>query len=210
MRVGALHDYEDALVASHDLDLVTVDGRRLHLDVRRWLGSADAVDRGVLARCVGPTLDVGCGPGRLVGARAATGQVVLGVDIAAAAVELTARRGAPVLHRSVFDPLPGEGRWPTVLLMDGNVGIGGDPSRLLRRLRQLLATGGQLLVEVDPRPGVDEVLTVRFATEAAGPTFDWAVVGTDGLARHAERAGLRYVESESWASGGRSFVRLVR
>ncbi|MBN9619691.1 MAG: class I SAM-dependent methyltransferase [Actinobacteria bacterium] len=208
MRVGALRDYEDALTSSRDLDLVTADGRRLHLDVRRWLAPADAADGTVLRRCVGPTLDVGCGPGRLVGARAGTGQITLGVDIAAAAVELTARRGAPVLRRDVFDRVPGEGRWQTILLVDGNVGIGGDVGLLLRRLRDLLGPGGQLLVEADPRPDADEVLAVRFAGRPDDPAFDWAVVGGAALARHAARAGLRHVES--WESDGRSFLRLVR
>ena len=31
------------------------------------------------------------------------------------------------------DPMPGEGRWDTVLLADGNIGIGGAPVALLRR-----------------------------------------------------------------------------
>ena len=37
-------------------------------------------------------------------------------------------RGATVLQRDIFGPLPGEGRWGTALLFDGNVGIGGDPA----------------------------------------------------------------------------------
>ena len=41
--------------------------------------------------------------------------------------------GGPALVRSVFETLPGEGRWDTVLLMDGNIGIGGDPAALLGR-----------------------------------------------------------------------------
>ena len=57
--------------------------------------------------------------------------------------------GAQALRHSLFDPLPGEGRWATVLLMDGNVGIGGDPVALLARINQLLAPAGIALVEVD-------------------------------------------------------------
>ena len=44
-------------------------------------------------------------------------------------------RGVTGPARDVFDPLPGEGRWETALLADGNIGIGGDPVALLRRLR---------------------------------------------------------------------------
>ena len=84
----------------------------------------------------GPVLDVGCGPGRLVLGLAQRGTVALGVDPAPAAVALARSRGAPVLQRSVFDPLPGQGRWRTVLLADGNIGIGGDPEPAAAPLRR--------------------------------------------------------------------------
>src|SRR5204863_7462240 len=88
-----------------------------------------------LAAMAAPVLDVGCGPGRLVVGLARRGAVALGVDPAPAAVALARGRGAAVLQRSVFDPLPGHGRWRTIVLADGNIGIGGDPVRLLRRCR---------------------------------------------------------------------------
>ncbi len=63
------------------------------------------------------------------------------------AVSLTRAAGGVALHRSVFTHIPGEGRWDTVLLIDGNIGIGGDPIALLRRVRQLLAPTGCALIE---------------------------------------------------------------
>jgi hypothetical protein len=36
---------------------------------------------------------------------------------------LAGRGGAPALLSDVFEPLPGMGRWQTVLLVDGNVGL---------------------------------------------------------------------------------------
>ena len=84
----------------------------------------------------GPVLDVGCGPGRFVIGLAQRGTVALGVDPAPAAVALCRSRGAPVLQKSVFDPLPGQGRWRTVLLADGNIGIGGDPAAAAAPLRR--------------------------------------------------------------------------
>lgn len=86
----------------------------------------------------GTVLDVGCGPGRLVAELAARGRPALGIDVSEAAVAHTARLGGQALRRSVFEPLPGEGRWDTALLLDGNVGIGGDPAALLHRMAQLL------------------------------------------------------------------------
>ena len=52
---------------------------------------------------------------------------MLGVDISRTAVARVRQAGASALHRSVFDPLPGQGRWGTALLADGNIGIGGLP-----------------------------------------------------------------------------------
>ena len=73
----------------------------------------------------------------------------LGVDQSATAVALARRSGAPALRRDVFDPLPGTGRWHTVLLADGNVGLGGDPWRILRRAGELLRNGGCCVAEFD-------------------------------------------------------------
>jgi SAM-dependent methyltransferase len=210
MRQGALRPYEQALLSGRELTAVTGEGQRLRWDVGRWLAPINDADRTVLARCVGPTLDVGCGPGRFVHACATAGQIALGVDIAATAVELTARRGAAVLLRDVFERVPGEGRWQTVLLMDGNIGISGDPASLLARLGQLLAPRGQLLVEADPDETADQRLTVRLSDDtglAYGPAFEWALIGRIALARHAAVAGLRY--SGSWEADGRVFVRLT-
>ncbi|MFD4257143.1 class I SAM-dependent methyltransferase [Streptomyces sp. NPDC058534] len=123
------------------------DGWLLPLEVERWCAGADTVDLEVLDRCEGAVLDVGCGPGRLVAELAARGSTVLGIDVSEAAVAHTVRSGGQSLRRSVFEPLPGEGRWDTVLLMDGNVGIGGDPRALLARVAALLAPGGLLIAE---------------------------------------------------------------
>ncbi|MEO6882272.1 MAG: SAM-dependent methyltransferase, partial [Mycobacteriaceae bacterium] len=103
-------------------------GRRVELPVGRWLGGAAAtnadrvVDAAMLALCAGPTLDLGCGPGRLTAALAARGVAALGVDTSALAVRLTIARGGLALRRDLFGALPGHGRWAHVLLADGNVG----------------------------------------------------------------------------------------
>jgi hypothetical protein len=112
------------------------------------------------------------------------------------------------LLRNVFAPVPGEGRWPTVLLMDGNVGIGGDPRRLLARIARLLAADGRVIVETDPDPALDLVSTVRFAVGGlpVGPCFEWAEIGLDVLRRHAERVGL--YPADVWSADGRTFVTL--
>jgi SAM-dependent methyltransferase len=210
MKVGALAPYEGALAEAAPLQLVATDGRVLTLDIARYLADADAVDATVFGHCVAPVLDVGCGPGRVVHALAAAGIAALGVDIADLAVALTVQRGAPALVRSVFDRVPGEGRWPTVLVLDGNIGIGGDVSGLLRRLRSLMASGGRLIVEPTATAATDEVMSVRFRRHdrVQGEQFWWAVVDAAALIGHAERAGL--TSTAYWSAGGREFVRFER
>ncbi len=210
MQPGALAPYEDSLKAQTPLAVVDGDGRLIEFDVERWLAPVDDADRTVLARCThGPVLDVGCGPGRFVAALSAQGIVALGLDIADTAVALTRELGASALLRSVFDPAPAEGRWPTVLLMDGNIGIGGDPRRLLQRVRTLLAVGGQAVIEVSQSAPTERVLSLRFSRGGTpvGPVFPWAVVGLSALTRMADECG--YVLAESWSSGGRVFATLA-
>lgn len=190
------------------LFLRRADGWLLPLDVERWCAQADAADMEVLRRCEGAVLDVGCGPGRLVAALGARGRRVLGIDVSEAAVARTLRLGGQALRRSVFDPLPAEGRWGTALLIDGNVGIGGDPGALLDRMGQLLCPGGLLIVETVPGLDLDERVLVHVtdARGAAGTPFPWARLGTPALLRLAERTGWR--GTGQWTVGGRDFAAL--
>ena len=171
------------------------DGTVITLDVGGWSGPADAVEQRILADVSGPVIDLGCGPGRLVVALAERGIPALGVDASPSAVHQALQRQATALVRSVFDPLPGTGRWATALLFDGNVGIGGDPVRLLGRVSDLLARDGRALVETAP-PGVaSRSFPVRVERGAdRSPWFSWAQVGADDAADLADAAGLRQVD----------------
>ncbi|WUQ64170.1 class I SAM-dependent methyltransferase [Streptomyces canus] len=186
------------------------DGWLLLLELERWCAAADAADLEVLRRCEGAVLDVGCGPGRLVAALGARGRRVLGIDVSEAAVARTVALGGQALRRSVFESLPGEGRWGTALLIDGNVGIGGDPQALLDRMAQLLAPGGLLIAETVTDPDIDERVQVRVADArgATGNPFPWARLGSPALLRHAPRTDWAPVDQ--WTAGGRSFVSLRR
>jgi SAM-dependent methyltransferase len=211
-RLGAWggDPYARALAAGRGpLYLRRPDGWLLPLEVERWCAPPDTADTTLLRRCRGPVLDIGCGPGRLVAAVAAGGTPVLGVDVSPAAVERTKGAGGAVLCRSVFDRLPAEGRWGTALLADGNIGIGGDPHALLRRVRDLLAPGGRLLAEAAAYE-VDERLTVRVEDGYGrqGRAFPWARLGPAALRGAARATG--WTVAEEWASDGRRFAVLLR
>jgi SAM-dependent methyltransferase len=162
------------------------------LPMHRWAGLADASDEAVLALCRGPVLDVGCGPGRMSGHLAARGVEVLGLDVVPEAVAATRSRGASAMRGDVFDALPGHGSWACVLLADGNIGIGGDPVRLLRRVRRLLAADGRVVVDL-ALPGSGQlrhVLELECGGLRSAP-FPWTVLGPECLPGVAGAAGLR-------------------
>ena len=121
----------------------------LDLPVRRWFLPAGPAEHPALDRATGPALDVGCGPGRHLVALAERGVFALGIDISPVLLDVARARGANVLERSIFDRVPGASRWRTALLLDGNIGIGGDPVAF-SRVGELLAPDGRIIVEIEP------------------------------------------------------------
>jgi hypothetical protein len=112
-----------------------------------------------------------------------------------------------MVRRDVFARVPGEGRWSHVLLADGNIGIGGDPVRLLVRAAGLVAAGGTLLVETDPAPERNWRGTVQVCSASrCGPPTRWARVGAAVLSRLAASRGLTVLAERP---GSRAFVELA-
>jgi SAM-dependent methyltransferase len=200
--------YEEALAGRAAPVIEHADGSHIPLAVAGWLQAIPG-DLSILDRCAGPTLDIGSGPGRLTLALAERGIPTLGIDITPYAVGLAQSSGALVMLRDVFDRVPGTGRWATVLLADGNIGIGGDPTALLRRVAELLAPDGRALVELDPpgRPLRREQVRLRY-DGLTSAWFPWAYVGTDHIAEAAADTGLGSVET--WSAGDRWFAEITR
>ncbi|MEJ2871105.1 class I SAM-dependent methyltransferase [Actinomycetospora sp. OC33-EN08] len=200
----------DAALAGFSHRLVRTDGVVLPLAVQRWQDDADDRDGWLLERCTGATLDLGCGPGRLVVALADRGVPALGVDVSVQAIQRCLQRGAAVLHRDAFERLPGEGRWQHVVLADGNIGIGGDPVALLRRCRDLLTDTGTVLLELEPGAGLwqgaahlEREDIDDDAADTPPTRFPWAVLGPDAVDEVAAAAGLRVVERSGDDDGAR-------
>jgi SAM-dependent methyltransferase len=199
--------YEHALAGRARPEIEHADGSRIPLAVEGWLHASPG-DKSILDRCEGPTLDIGSGPGRLTVALAERGIPALGIDITPYAVGLARSSGALVMLRDVFDRVPGTGRWGTVLLADGNIGIGGDPAALLRRVGELLAPNGRALVELDPpgKPLRREQVRLCHAGSASA-WFPWAYVGADHITEVAVDAGLG--EAETWSVDNRWFASIA-
>ena len=189
--------------------LVMDDPFVMKLEVDRYMSAPSLAEYDLLRRAPSPVLDVGCGPGRHVLALTQSGRIALGVDVAPSAVDIAVRRGAPVLNRSIFERVPAAGRWASALLLDGNIGIGGNSHALLVRLGELLRRDGCVLAEVDA-PGIStRTLSVRIECgDRISSPIPWARVGVDDIADVAFSAGFHL--EEIWSAEERWFTHLKR
>ncbi len=205
--------YESALgdgrpLALADYHAVGEDGTRRRLPFERWLRRAADEEEQLLEWAVGPALDVGCGVGRHLVALTRRGVAATGVEISPRAVEIARARGADVVEGSIFD-LPEARGWGSALLLDGNIGIGGDPERLLARVAELLTPGGVALVELDPPRSETRMLRLRLeGPHDVSDWIPWAWVGADAIGPIAAGVGLAL--DDLWSTERRWFARLRR
>jgi SAM-dependent methyltransferase len=114
----------------------------------------------------GPVLDLGAGAGRASLYLHERGLPVTAVDASPGAVEVCRRRGVgDVRLGDVTDP-PADQPWAGVLLLCGNLGLGGSwegNRRLLSRLAELAAPGAVLVGDsVTPDGPARVVLRIRY------------------------------------------------
>ena len=180
------------------------------MDVSRWHADADVADLSLLRSVTGPVLDIGCGPGRMVRAAMDLGIEALGIDVSPTAIEVATESGLSVLLGSVFGELPLEGQWQTALLVDGNIGIGGDVTTMIVRCDELLAADGEIVVETHPDAWRDRTYTGRLVDTHGRQSdpFPWAEIGVDALIARAAAIGLG--SRQVWQLDGRTFCRLAR
>lgn len=192
-RIITVIEALDRAFVGEPCEVVLADGTSKTMPVARWKSAPSPADMALFVeQCTGPTLDVGCGPGRLSAALTEGGLHALGIDISPEAVRQTRARGAAALCHDVFTDLPGRQAWVHVLLADGTIGLGGDPVRLLTRVAGLLDPHGSALVELAHlgRVSVHEEVRLRVGHQIS-PTFGWATVGIDTIDGLAAEAGLR-------------------
>jgi len=210
---GGDEPYANALRGNAPVTLVGQESHgalltRTTMDVSRWNAEADHADLSLLRAATGPLLDIGCGPGRMVRAARDIGLEVLGIDVSATAIEIAREAGLEVVQGSIFDTVPREGEWQTALLVDGNVGIGGNVSALLERCTQLLTPTGDLVVELHADTSRDIRFTATLLDTRGGESesFPWAEIGLDAIVELGALHGLEL--RQSWLSGERAFCRL--
>jgi hypothetical protein len=112
------------------------------------------------------------------------------------------------MQARLTERLPAEGRWGTVLLMDGNVGIDGDVAAVLQRCRTLLMPGGWIIVEVDTRPTWHQTRRIRLTADRAQYSAELAWTRTGIAAVRRLAAPLDLLVVEEWTVGGRAFLSL--
>jgi SAM-dependent methyltransferase len=177
---------------------------------RRW----PSRQRRAMRLVRGRVLDVGCGAGRVALHLQERGREVVSIDVSAAAVEVSRRRGvrdARVL--SLEDVDESLGRFDTIVMLGNNLGLLGGAAkakRLLRRLHRLTTDRGRIVGETtDPYLTEDPShlgyhehnrrrgrmagqlrLRIRYR-EHATPWFDYLLASPEELAAIAEGTGWR-------------------
>jgi len=121
-----------------------------------------APERAVFDHVRGRVLDVGCGAGRHSLEAAARGLDVVAIDISPGAVAVCRQRGVVDVRLLSLDEVDDRlGRFDTVLMLCGNLGLPGSwerTSEWLRRLRDLTTDQARIVLDtVDPHGDDDPV-----------------------------------------------------
>jgi SAM-dependent methyltransferase len=148
----ALRAYEDG---AHETEVIvhsdagTVEPFPIELLYRRP-EDGDRIDREALARARGHVLDAGAGVGAFSLSLQEAGQEVTALEVIPDAVEIMARRGVRKIRSGLFQDLPPDKVFDTIVLLMNGVAMAGSLAGLpplLQVLRGLLAPGGQVLMD---------------------------------------------------------------
>lgn len=141
--VGVI-ERDDGLVEPHD--------PRIYLaPPHEW----QSLDHAACDRAMGRVLDVGCGAGRHAVYLQAKGYQVTGIDTSSGAVITAKERGLRDAHELDVEHVDTlDGRFDTILMLGGNLGLLGSPQqaiRILNALAEIAASGARVLAHgLDP------------------------------------------------------------
>lgn len=176
----------------------------------RSLKEMPVLERTALEMARGKVLDVGAGSGCHALALQGAGKTVTAIDISPLSVEVMQQRGIAAFARDFFDE-GFTGPFDTILMLMNGSGIIGKAERLpwfFRRLKQLLAPGGCLLMDssdlrylyenedgsfdIDLNAGYYGEVDFRMLyNKVEGEPFDWLYVDFETLAYYAALSGFR-------------------
>ena len=159
--------------------------------------------------CKGRVLDVGAGSGCHSLELHRRGLDVLAIDISQLSVEVMTERGVNARLVNFFDETFQE-HFDTILMAMNGIGIVGKLEALptfFNRLKQLLASGGQILLDssdiryvfededgnldLDPEDGYYGELDYRMQYRSVkGDVFDWLYIDFDTLSSYAQQYGF--------------------
>jgi len=160
---------DDAILTCHQ------DGQRDDVPAAFWLRSdIDPLERKALDLCRGRILDVGAGAGLHSLELQRRGLDVTAIDVAEECVEIMRDRGvARALHADLYDFQGGP--FDTILCICNGLDKVGPLAKLpgfLRRMRALLAPGGQLLADsFDLRVGADDARSAALSRKTAAGRY---------------------------------------
>ena len=200
---------EHAGGGEHDAHVRTAAGRRAALPLRRWLAPAASADLLVVERAAAPVLDVGCGPGARRCARApGAARPPASTSRRWRSASRGARRPTRSTRASFSDGCRARpGRAPCC--STATSASAAARTRLLARAAELLAPGGEAIVELDPPGAGSTAGGMRLEAPArCGSGSPGRSVDADAIAVVGGRAGLR--DAGRFEGDGREFARLCR
>jgi SAM-dependent methyltransferase len=140
----------------------------------------------------GPVLDLGAGAGRASLYLQERGLAVTAVDSSPGAVEVCRLRGVRDARLADLNAPPTDRRWAAVLLLCGNLGLGGDWDgcrALLARLARSCVAGARLIGDsVEPGTTPDVRLRIRYRG-AATPWWRQRNIGREEVPALVEDTG---------------------
>lgn len=201
-------DNQDIIVHSPDFEDDIIPVSYLFRDY----GKMPLLEKKALNECSGKVLDVGCGAGsHALYLQNEIQLKVTGIDSSEGAIDICRQRGLKDAHRVHFEDFVGQS-FDTILLLMNGTGIVGQLKNLngfFRKLKQLLAPGGQVLIDssdlsylfdpdqdggiwVDPSEGYYGELTYRLSyKDQTSSEFNWLYLDFNSLHLAASENGFR-------------------